>query len=118
MPSHTFTRLGYWQDSIETNILSADAARKANAIGEELHAQGLSDLCLPAERQDAAARRIVESLPEIRPGAVNGHAGGAPPPAGAFAVAAIQARYVLERGAWADAARLEPRTTHSRTPTR
>src|SRR5258706_2704514 len=38
MPSHTFTRVGAWQDSIETNIASAAAARRDNATSEELHA--------------------------------------------------------------------------------
>ena len=48
MPSHTFTRLGYWQDSIDTNILSAEAARKMNAAGRGAARDGLRDLRLPA----------------------------------------------------------------------
>jgi tetratricopeptide (TPR) repeat protein len=111
MPSHTFTRLGYWQDSIETNELSAAAARKAGAVGEELHARDYQTYAYLQSGQDAAARRIVESLPEILSRRVNVTASAAPPPAGPFAVAAIPARYALERGAWADAARLEPRVT-------
>jgi hypothetical protein len=111
MPSHTFTRLGYWQDSIETNILSADAARKVNAIGEELHARDYQTYAYLQSGQDAAARRILESLPEILSRRVEVSASAAPPPAGPFATAAIAARYALERGAWADAARLEPRST-------
>ena len=38
MPSHTFTRLGFWSESIDTNRRSAEAARKANDAGAELHA--------------------------------------------------------------------------------
>ena len=41
MPSHTFTRVGYWKESIDTNRKSAEAARKAGGLagaGEELHA--------------------------------------------------------------------------------
>jgi tetratricopeptide (TPR) repeat protein len=111
MPSHTFTRLGYWQDSIETNILSAAAARKVNTIGEELHASDYEAYAYLQSGQDAAARRIVDSLAEIlsRRGPVPTSA--APPMAGAYARAAIPARYALERGAWADAAALETRTT-------
>src|SRR5260221_1115229 len=111
MPSHTFTRLGYWQDSIDTNILSAAAARKVNAIGEELHASDYQAYAYLQSGQDAAARRLVDALPEIlsRRGPVT--ASAAPPPAAAFAAAAIPARYALERGAWAEAARLEPRAT-------
>ena len=111
MPSHTFTRLGYWQDSIDTNILSAAAARKANAIGEELHASDYQTYAYLQTGQDAAARHVVDSLPEILSRRAPARASAAPPPAGTFAVAAIPARYALERGAWADAARLAPRAT-------
>ena len=76
MPSHTFTRLGYWQDSIDTNILSAAAARKVNAIGEELHASDYQVYAYLQSGQDAAARRLVESLPEILSRRRPVHAGG------------------------------------------
>jgi hypothetical protein len=111
MPSHTFTRLGYWQDSIDTNILSAAAARRVNAIGEELHASDYQTYAYLQSGQDAAARRVVDSLAEIaaRRGPVT--ASAAPPPVGTYARAAILARYALERGAWSDAAALETHTT-------
>jgi tetratricopeptide (TPR) repeat protein len=111
MPSHTFTRLGYWQDSIETNILSAEAARKVNAIGEELHAVDYQAYAYLQSGQDAAARRLVDSLTEIMSRRKPVTVAAVPPPAGTFAFAAVPARYALERGAWAEAARLEPRTT-------
>ncbi|HXP22958.1 MAG TPA: hypothetical protein VN807_02415, partial [Candidatus Sulfotelmatobacter sp.] len=38
MPSHIFTRLGYWQESIESNLASAAAAQKDGAQGDQLHA--------------------------------------------------------------------------------
>ena len=38
MPSHTFTRVGYWQDSIDTNIASAASAKRDGVDAEELHA--------------------------------------------------------------------------------
>ena len=37
MPSHTFTRVGSWQESIDANIASGTAARRENATAEELH---------------------------------------------------------------------------------
>jgi hypothetical protein len=84
MPSHTFTRIGYWQDSIDSNLAAA-----------------------------TAARRLVESLPEIvsrfNPAMVI--SGAAPPSAGYFALAAIPARYALERQDWRAAAMLELRET-------
>jgi tetratricopeptide (TPR) repeat protein len=110
MPSHTFTRLGYWQDSIDTNILSAAAARKAGAVYEELHATDYQVYAYLQTGQDAAARRLVDGLAEvISRVSPNAAASAAPPMAGSYALAAIPARYALERGAWAEAARLELR---------
>lgn len=110
MPAHTFTRLGYWQESIDTNIRSATAAHAVGNIAEELHASDYEMYAYLQTAQDAAAKRIVESVAAIAsrfdPRAATG---AAPPSAGYFAIAAIPARYSLERGAWADAARLEER---------
>ena len=107
MPSHTFTRLGYWQDSIDTNILSAEAARKAGSIYEELHALDYQVYAYLQSGQDAAAGKLVETAAEIgtRRNA-NAVVGAAPPTAGMYALAAIPARYALERGDWSAASRL------------
>jgi tetratricopeptide (TPR) repeat protein len=109
MPSHTFTRLGYWQESIDTNILSAAAARKAGSMYEELHALDYQTYAYLQSGQDAAAGKLVQTSAEVgtrRNG--NVVAGAAPPSAGMYALAAIPARYALERADWAAAARLEP----------
>ncbi len=109
MPSHTFTRVGYWQESIDTNIASAAAAKRAGVTSEELHAIDYETYAYLQTGQDRAAGRLVDALPEMtrrfNP-ADNGAA--APPSAAFFAIAAIPARYALERGAWADAVKLEP----------
>jgi hypothetical protein len=108
MPSHTFTRLGYWQDSIETNILSAAAARKAGAISEELHASDYQAYAYLQSGQDAAARRLVDATRAlVARRTPEPAASAAPPAAGTYALAAIPARYALERGDWVEAARLE-----------
>ncbi len=111
MPSHTFTRVGSWQESIDTNIAAAAAARREGQTGEELHASDYQAYAYLQSGQDEAARRLLASLPEIaaRLGAPAAGSGAASAPAAFFALAAIPARYALERGAWADAARLEPR---------
>jgi hypothetical protein len=108
MPSHTFTRLGYWQDSIDTNILSAEAARKVNSTYEELHATDYQVYAYLQSGQDAAARKLVD-VAAARASQTNVRAGAAPPTAGAYALAAIPARYALERGDWAAAAALNAR---------
>ncbi len=112
MPSHTFTRVGSWQESIDTNIASAAAARKANAATEELHALDYEVYAYLQTAQDAAAKRTIGGIAApgerlAQPGAGN----AAPPPAGYYALAAMPARYALERAAWAEAAALTPSQT-------
>ncbi len=112
MPSHTFTRAGFWQESIDTNVKSAASARRDGSVGEELHASDYEMYAFLQTGQDRAARRLIDALPAIAarydPTVV---AGAAPPAAAYFAMAAIPARYALERGAWAEAASLQARPT-------
>jgi tetratricopeptide (TPR) repeat protein len=112
MPSHTYTRVGYWQQSIDANVAAAAAAKAEGATAEELHASDYQVYAYLQTGQDAAARRVLNSLPEIEtrfdPAAIGGAASGA---GGIFALAAIPARYALERGDWTAAAQLTPRTT-------
>jgi hypothetical protein len=112
MPSHTFTRVGLWQQSIDTNIASAAAAREQHATGEELHASDYEMYAYLQTAQDAAAKKLLDSLPEIvsRFGSQS-TASAAPPSAARYAMAAIPARWVLERGAWQEAESLEMKTT-------
>jgi tetratricopeptide (TPR) repeat protein len=107
MPSHTFTRVGSWKESIETNRRSAEAARKSNGPGEELHALDYQAYAYLQIAQDKAAKAVLDHAIGIVGGAEGMAAGAAG--AGAFAIAAIPARYALERGAWAEAAALPTR---------
>jgi tetratricopeptide (TPR) repeat protein len=110
MPSHTFTRVGLWEESIDTNRRSAEAARKENAASEELHAMDYQTYAYLQIAKDAEARRMTdESRAAVRRLDVNAAGVAAPGVAGVFAGAAIPARYALERGAWAEAAALTPR---------
>ena len=108
MPSHTFTRLGYWQESIDSNVAAAAAARRQGQTAEELHASDYETYAFLQTGQDEAAARIVKSLPEMAsrfdPKAVL--IGAGPPSAGYFALAAIPSRYALERQDWRQAERL------------
>ena len=107
MPSHTFTRVGSWKESIETNRRSAEAARKDKGAGEELHALDYQTYAYLQLGQDKAAKTVVDHAISILGGEQGAAAGAAG--AGAYAVNAIPARYALERGAWAEAAQLTPR---------
>jgi tetratricopeptide (TPR) repeat protein len=110
MPSHTFTRVGMWQESVNTNNRSIEVALSGGSIGEALHA---TDYAMYANLQmgrEAEAKRLLDGLPALAarfdPNAITG---AAPPSAAIFALAAIPARWALERRAWTEAAALEPK---------
>ena len=113
MPSHTFTRTGYWQDSINSNVAAAAAAKREGQTAEELHASDYLTYAYLQTAQDHAAKSVLNSLQEIAkrfdPNAVIGGGGG--PSVGYFALAAIPTRYALERGDWKQAAQLAPQDT-------
>jgi hypothetical protein len=111
MPSHTFTRVGAWKESIETNKRSAEAAAKTNGPGEELHALDYQTYAYLQIAQDKAAKAVVDHAVSVTGGGEGAAAGAAG--AGAFAVAAIPARYALERGAWAEASALQVRPANT-----
>jgi hypothetical protein len=99
MPSHIFTRLGLWQESIDSNLASAASAQNNNAPGNELHAK---DYLIYAYLQGAQDRKAKEVLL-------------APPPGRAddpqymnwlYATGTSSARYAVERHQWAEAAAL------------
>lgn len=112
MPSHTFTRVGMWQPSIETNLRSREVAIRDGSISEALHASDYAVYAYLQLRRDSLARGLMLELPALEarfdPKAVTGAAPGS---AGVFALAAIPARYALERREWAEAAALKPAST-------
>ena len=118
MPSHTFTRVGMWKESIETNRRSAEAARKENATAEALHAMDYQTYAYLQIAKDAEAQPRADEA-RAASGRLDPNAAGAAAPgvAGVYAAAAIPARYALERGAWAEAAALTPRQSRFLIPT-
>lgn len=108
MPSHTFTRVGSWQESVDTNLLSEQTAVQQGVATEALHAMDYQAYAYLQMAQDRAAQDVLDRLPTVvamfDPTATAG--GAAPPMAGFYALAAIPARYALERGAWQEAAEL------------
>jgi len=109
MPTHIFTRMGLWAESIEWNRRSAAAAWKlSEALGaismHYLHALDYLAYAYLQKGQDEAALKVVRDAASLAPP----YHELARDPA-AFALAAIPARYALERHAWAEAAELRPR---------
>ncbi len=97
MPSHIFTRRGYWQESIDANRASASSV---GSHFDQLHALDYLTYAHLQMGQDAAAKRVMDQVSEIPKVTVEHFVTG-------FALATIPSRYALERGRWADAARLE-----------
>lgn len=100
MPSHIFTRVGSWQESAATNLRSRDVARAGNEPDEAYHASDYMVYAYLQLARDAEARRSIDEAMKI-PGFSTRFV--AP-----YAIAAMPARYVYERGAWLEAAKLQP----------
>ena len=107
MPSHIFTRLGMWQDSIDANRASANASRAYAAMrhrdateGEELHALDYTAYSYLQAGQDAKAKEVVDVAATVRKTNPELEFNAA------YALASIPARYALERNAWSEAAAL------------
>lgn len=108
MPSHTFTRVGHWEDSIATNLASAEAARKANSAAEVLHALDYQVYAYLQTAQDAQAQRVIREMEATLEAVNRAEQYGQ---VGFYAAATIPARYALERGDWQRAATLATRPT-------
>src|SRR6516165_869519 len=107
MPSHIFTRVGQWQNSIASNRNSAEAGQSyaAKAFGpgvvwdQSLHAMDYLEYSYLQTGQDSEAKRVLDQLTSY-------HKAIPSSLAAAYAIAAIPARYAVERQNWAEAAAL------------
>lgn len=91
MPSHIFTRVGFWRESIAANSASISAAKGTREPHEQLHAMDYMVYAYLQVGEDRRAQEATEEMlrvvgfsPDVR--------------TGWFAVAASQARYMIERG--------------------
>jgi tetratricopeptide (TPR) repeat protein len=108
MPSHIFTRLGLWDDCIQSNLAAASSAKcyaeQANIKGhwdEELHALDYLMYAYLQKGDDGRAKEqldYLQTITEVHP--VNFKV--------LYAFAAMPARYFLERRMWNEASTMEP----------
>ena len=104
MPSHIFTRVGAWADSVQTNQRSAKSAREDNDRNSELHAMDYMVYAYLQTGRDREAQQAQEQAAALAaPGTNFG---------GDYALAAIPARVALERGDWNGAAQLPLRPSN------
>ncbi|QXQ08719.1 hypothetical protein KX816_12225 [Sphingosinicellaceae bacterium] len=101
MPSHIFTRLGLWQDSVTSNLASRAAAHAEGDVGEELHAMDYLVYAYLQLGRTSDARQVVASLARL-----------GPLPAKVFKVGyagnAMTVRLAVESRDWQTAAELTP----------
>jgi tetratricopeptide (TPR) repeat protein len=101
MPSHIFTRLGMWSDSIASNRAARVAAHEQGDVGEELHAMDYLVYAYLQEGREQEAAEVIQQLGQMQK--LN---------KGDFKVAyastAMPVRYAVERHRWTEAASIEP----------
>jgi len=101
MPSHIFTRLGLWQDSIASNLAAGKAAREQGDTGEELHSM---DYLVYAYLQLGSyddARQVLDHLRGMKNlGAGDFKVG--------YAATAMPVRFAVEQAKWDEAAKVQP----------
>jgi tetratricopeptide (TPR) repeat protein len=102
MPSHIFTRLGYWQESIASNIEAARVAKEAGDFHEQLHSMDYLVYAYLQLGQDGKAKAVVDDMTKVA-GFTETFM------AGPYALAVSPARYLVERGDWKAAAELQVR---------
>ncbi len=104
MPSHIFTRVGYWKESIASNAASVKAAKAGKEYGDQLHGEDYLVYAYLQLAQDAQAREVIDTMLAVT--------GYSPNLRGAiFAKAASPARYMIERADWKGASELQLQPT-------
>src|SRR2546428_1490656 len=101
MPSHTYTLLGLWEDSIKSNRAAEAAARDLRHAAPQFHSIDYQVYAHLQLAQDREAKRAIDRLAHVKgsQAALNQMH---------YAVSAGPARWVVERKQWAEAAALEP----------
>src|SRR3954462_5963493 len=102
MPSHIFTRVGYWKESIDSNAVSQRVANQAADYHDQLHAMDYQVYAYLQLGQDTKAKAVMDDM-----NTVAGFTETFLP--GPYALAVSPARYAIERGDWKAAAALQVR---------
>jgi len=108
MPSHLFTRVGLWNESIESNKRSAEIAAAAESTSkngeardQHLHAMDYLEYAYLQNGQVDKAQAVVDEMRSLPP--ASGLTG-----TGGYALGAIPSRLPLELGNWELASQIEP----------
>jgi hypothetical protein len=102
MPSHIFTRVGYWSESIASNAEAARVARESKDFHDQLHAMDYQVYAYLQLGQDQKAKAVMDEATSVA-GFTETFL------AGPYALAISPARYAVERGDWKAASELQVR---------
>jgi tetratricopeptide (TPR) repeat protein len=108
MPSHIYVLLGMWPDTVKSNIAAAAAEKSRGNPDDHMHALDYLVYGHLQQAQDGEARKVVDEARAIMAGlAARQYDSGRP--TAHFAMAAIEARWAMERARWDEAAAIDPR---------
>src|SRR5438477_19022 len=65
MPSHIFTRVGYWQESIDSNAVAARFAKEASVFHDQLHALDYQGFACLQLGQDTKAQAVLDDMKTV-----------------------------------------------------
>ena len=99
MPSHIFTRVGYWKESIDSNKVAQRVAREASDFHDQLHAMDYQVYAYLQLGQDKNAKAVLDEMTTVS-GFTETFL------VGPYALAVSPARYAIDRGDWKAAADL------------
>jgi tetratricopeptide (TPR) repeat protein len=102
MPSHIFTRVGYWSESIASNAEAARVAKDSKDFHDQLHAMDYQVYAYLQLGQDQKAKAVMDEATSVA-GFTETFL------AGPYALAISPARYAVERGDWKAASELQVR---------
>src|SRR3954467_9087941 len=102
MPSHIFTRVGYWGESIASNAEDERVAKESKDFHDQLHAKDYQVYAYLQLGQDQKAKAVMDDETTV-----TGFTETFLP--GPYALAVSPARYVVERGDWKAASELQVR---------
>jgi len=101
MPSHIFTRLGMWNDSVQSNLAARKAAHDQGDIGEELHAMDYLAYAYLQLGRDYEVGQLLNDLSKMTSLPAQDFKVS-------YAASAMPVRYAVERGRWSAAAKIQP----------
>jgi hypothetical protein len=108
MPSHVYVLLGMWPETVQSNLAAAAAEQSRGNPDDRMHALDYLVYGYLQQAQDLEARKVVDEARAIMADlAARKYDSGRP--TAHFAMAAIEARWAMERGRWSEAAAIEPR---------